>query len=174
MDKPKPVADKKTLVAEQLHVRPWDDPILKNLGIDARSPYVEQYWLSILGPSTLLLLRRLCTGLEHQPEGYSLVSAELSAAMGLGSKGGINSPFWRSVSRLCRFRMAHRSGEILQVHQKIPPLTRTQAERLPSHLQRAHENWTLHHRPGRVGPQPVPTPPNVAIKENSDSHPKAA
>ncbi|MFV0526368.1 MAG: hypothetical protein ACK5RL_17935 [Acidimicrobiales bacterium] len=51
----------------QLLVRPWPDPVLDEMGHDPRSAYVEQFWLSILGPSAVLLLRRLARGLERSP-----------------------------------------------------------------------------------------------------------
>ena len=35
-----------------LLVRPWIDPVLDEVGHDPRSPYVERFWLSSLGPSS--------------------------------------------------------------------------------------------------------------------------
>ena len=35
-----------------LHIRRWHDPLIDELGHDARSRYVERFWLGILGPST--------------------------------------------------------------------------------------------------------------------------
>lgn len=34
-----------------LTVTPWDDALLDRFGHDPRSPYVERYWLGVLGPS---------------------------------------------------------------------------------------------------------------------------
>ena len=48
------------------------DPVLDQLGYAATSLYVETYWLSVLGPSTTWLLRRLVAGLEEQPDGYCI------------------------------------------------------------------------------------------------------
>ena len=37
---------------EVLHIRPWPDDVIDKLGFDPRSPYVEDFWLGILGPSS--------------------------------------------------------------------------------------------------------------------------
>ncbi len=36
-----------------LHIRPWSDDVVDKLGFDPRSSYVEDFWLGILGPSTV-------------------------------------------------------------------------------------------------------------------------
>ena len=125
----------------RLLVRAWPDPVLDNLGHDPRSTYVEQYWLSILGPSATLLLRRLANGLDAKPEGFELDPGRWALELGLGAKGGRHGPFWRSVDRICRFKTAQRNGETLTVRRRLPPLTARQVERLPEHLRRAHEAW---------------------------------
>lgn len=127
---------------ERLQVRPLVDPVLDSLGHDPRSPYVERYWLSILGPSSTLLLRRLAAALEAEPEGFSFDPLEWALELGLGARGGKNGPFWRSIDRACRFGMAQRNGEVLAVRRRLPPLTARQVDRLPSHLQRAHQQWS--------------------------------
>jgi hypothetical protein len=33
-------------------VTPWHDPVVEAVGHDLRSPYVERFWLALLGPST--------------------------------------------------------------------------------------------------------------------------
>ena len=45
-------------VVHRLGVLPWHDPSVEADGFDPRSPYVETFWLPLLGPSTTLLLRR--------------------------------------------------------------------------------------------------------------------
>jgi len=125
----------------RLVVTPWPDPVLDAMGHDPRSPYVETFWLSILGPSALILLRRLAAALELQPGGFELEPAEWSAELGLGNKGGPQAPFWRSVDRICRFGTARRTGELLAVRRRLAPLTHNQIKRLPPHLQPVHQQW---------------------------------
>lgn len=127
---------------QRLRVRAWADPVLDNLGHDPRSAYVEQYWLSILGPSATLLLRRLAGALEAKPDGFELDPQQWALELGLGARGGKHGPFWRSIDRACRFGTAQRNGELLAVRRRLPPLTARQVDRLPDHLRRAHEIWT--------------------------------
>lgn len=117
------------------------DPVLDRLGHDPRSPYVERFWLPILGPSCILLLRRLAADLERSPDGFTLDTPQLAAEMGLGMKGGRNGPLWRAVERACRFGSAQRNGDLVAVRRRLPPLTARQIDRLPPHLQQAHQSW---------------------------------
>lgn len=127
---------------DQLTIRPWLDPVIDRVGHDPRSPYVEEFWLAILGPSTTWLLRRLAAGLEHQPDGFDLDLASTAQSLGLGARGGRNSPFMRALERSRQFGLAraHGDGE-LAVRRKLPPLNRHQVARLPQTLQRAHHDW---------------------------------
>lgn len=129
--------------AEQsLTVVPWPDEVIDALGHDPRSAYVETFWLGILGPSTTWLLRRLVAGLDYHPDGFELPLAETARALGLGDKGGRNSPFVRAMSRLVQFDMARRyATNSLAVRRRVPPLNRKQVMRLPFSLQEAHERF---------------------------------
>lgn len=127
--------------ADSLRVTPLVDPVLDRLGHDPRSNYVERYWLPILGPSCLLLIRKLSAELEQQPEGFLLRTAEWAQEMGVGMKGGRNGPLWRAVERGCRFGAAQRNGELLAVRRRLPPLTARQVDRLPQQLRASHDHW---------------------------------
>jgi len=131
-----------TFPEERLLVRPWLDPVLDNLGHDPRSPYVERFWLAVLGPSCLFLLRRLAGGLERSPDGFELNPYQWAGELGLGMKGGKHGPFWRAIERGCRFHAAQRNGDLLVVRRRLPPLTARQVGRLPQHLGQAHHQWT--------------------------------
>ncbi len=126
---------------EQVRVTAWSDPVLDRLGHDPRSVYVERYWLSILGPTCLLLLRRLASELEQEPDGFVLESGQWALELGIGMKGGKNGPFWRAIDRACRFGAAQRNGDLLAVRRRLPPLTNRQVERLPSRLVDSHRRW---------------------------------
>ena len=62
---------------------PWHDPVVDLIGHDARSTYVERFWLGVLGPSATWLLRITAYGFEHQPEGFEL---ECAAAVTAGAR----------------------------------------------------------------------------------------
>lgn len=163
----------------RLRVTAWPDPVLDALGHDPRSAYVEQFWLSVLGPSALFLLRRLASRLEAEPDGFDLDAEQWAAELGLGARGGQHGPFWRSLDRVCRFGAARRHGPTLQVHRRLPPLTVRQANRMPDHMRLAHEawqaaqlerprrrtisHWSDHRSMPRSGAGPVPAPVPVPV-----------
>ena len=127
---------------ETLPIRPWPDPVIDALGFDPRSPYVEQFWLGILGPSTTLLLRRIAAGLEESPAGFDLPLADTARALGIGGFGGRGSPFVRALTRCCQFDLAHLQHDgAFAVRRKLPPLNRRQVSRLSETLQAEHESW---------------------------------
>ena len=121
-----------------LRIRPLHDPVLDRLGHDPRSEYVEQYWLSILGPSAVLLLRRLAIQFDREPAGFDLDLVECAQELGLGARGGKHSPMWRTLDRICRFGLATRNGANLSLSRHLPPLSLRQIERLPAHLRTEH------------------------------------
>jgi hypothetical protein len=128
--------------SSSLTVEPWPDAVIDQLGHDPRSTYVERFWLSILGPSTVWLLRRLADGLDRRPEGYSLDLEELARSIGVGTRGGRNSPFIRTLDRSCRFGASRFvAPDTLAVRRRLAPLNQRQVARLPAPLQRAHARW---------------------------------
>jgi hypothetical protein len=133
-----------TFACDSLTVRPWQDEVIDALGFDARSPYVERFWLGVLGPSTTWLLRRMAAGFDSAPEGFELSLGETARALGLGDRGGRNSPFLRTVNRMIQFELARvlnaGAGE-LAVRRRLPPLSRRQTARLSPASQAAHERW---------------------------------
>jgi hypothetical protein len=138
---PESVIDR-LFATDLLPIRPRPDDVIDALGYDPRSLYVETYWLSVLGPSTLWLLRRLVAGLELNPNGFDLRMADTARAIGLGDKGGRSSPFVRSLVRLCQFDVAMpQHGNTLAVRRKLPPLNQRQVLRLPESLRAAHQRW---------------------------------
>jgi hypothetical protein len=106
-------------------------------GFDARSVYVETYWLAILGPSCVLLARRLVSWLEAEPGGFEISLAALAASLGLGSGVGRHAPIVRTLVRLAEFGIA-RVTDSYTVRAVFPPLSARQVARLPDHLAAAH------------------------------------
>jgi hypothetical protein len=124
-------------------VRPWPDSVIDEVGHDPRSAYVERFWLGVLGPSSVVLLRRLAAELESSPSGFTLPLEETARTLGLGTRGGRNSPFLRTITRCGQFRLVHfdESSATILARRKLPPLTRGQVGRLPEHLQQQHQEW---------------------------------
>ena len=127
----------------ELAVRPWPDSVIDEVGHDPRSAYVERFWLGVLGPSSVVFLRRLAAELESSPSGFTLPLEETARTLGLGMRGGRNSPFLRTISRCAQFHLLHfdeRAATIL-ARRKLPPLTRGQVTKLPDALQQQHVDW---------------------------------
>ena len=128
--------------SETVMIRPWPDEVVDRLGFDPRSPYVERFWLGIIGPSVTWLMRRIAAGFDASPEGFEMPLGETARALGLGDPGGRNSAFFRTLNRMVQFDLARAGGpgELL-VMRRLPPLSRRQSSRLSPPLQEAHERW---------------------------------
>src|SRR5215210_2254788 len=93
------------LSTDVLTIRPWPDEVIDVLGHDPRSAYVERFWLGVLGPSAIWLLRRLAAGLEASPAGFALPLTDTARAIGIGGTGP-SSSFARTIGRVCQFDLA--------------------------------------------------------------------
>ena len=137
------------LYTSPLAIYPWHDPVVDSIGYDVHGPYVELFWLGILGPTATWLLRRLVSGLDHFPDGYELDLAETAAALGLSGVHSRNSPFGRALHRCAMFGLAQPTRTGLAVRRRVPPLAARHLERLPSHLKEAHADWSAAARAAR-------------------------
>lgn len=133
--------------AARLRVVPWPDPVVEEHGHDPRSWYVETFWLGILGPSTVWLLRRFAPGFDDRPDGFELDLDDTARAIGLGGRTGKHSPFQRALDRCVVFGLARRHGtDGLAVRRALPPLARRHLMRLPVSLQLRHDEWVAMQR----------------------------
>jgi len=136
-------------------VRAWWDPDLATTGFPPRSAYAERYWLGVIGPSALLLLRRFARGLEEHPAGFRADLADTARALGLGAGTGRQSQIVRTIDRACMFGTMRRAApDELEVRTHLPRLTRRQLERLPEVVRRSHDSWLAH--PANGAPVPPP------------------
>ena len=139
--------------AAELWVEQWVD-----FGADSpdghhpRSPYVELFWLGVLGPSATWLIRRLAMRLEEEPEGYRVSVSEIAGEIGLGGRSALQSAFDRAFARCCRFGLMQRGRHnTLFVRTRLPDLTPRMAERLPPRLRAAHDRWRPRRQAGSPG-----------------------
>src|SRR5579875_2317088 len=129
-----------------LTIRPWPDPVVESAGVDARSDYVEKFWLPLLGPSATWLVRRLAEGLEVNAGGYECSPAELAWSLGLG-RNGRSRTLLRTLRRGADFGVLRLDGQgELSARRKLAPLSLRQIGRLPASLQEAHRVWQDHAR----------------------------
>lgn len=127
---------------ETVNVLPWNDQATDDIGFDARSEYAETFWLPILGPSTLLLLRNIAQRFESEPDGLVLNIASTADALGIGSRAGRNSAFHRSINRIVTFAMARTVDDTtIAVRTMLPPLHSGQIRRLNASRLRQHQRF---------------------------------
>jgi hypothetical protein len=130
-----------------LRVVPWIDTLIDQVGHDPRGDYAERFWLCVLGPSATWLLRSVAWGLVQAPSGFSLDLPETARALGISDRLGRNSPFVRSITRLCQFDLMQITGEhpsgrvILRARTTLPWLSRRLITTLPDTLQVEHSAW---------------------------------
>lgn len=128
-----------------LEVTPWHDPVIETNGFPIGDPYIEMFWLPVLGPTATWLLRRLATGLEHEPQGYTVVMDELARSIGVACTEGRHNPFTRAIQRCIMFGVSHHvpsaANNTLAVRTVLPSLSQRHLSRLPEQLQLLHHDW---------------------------------
>ncbi|MEO7556920.1 MAG: hypothetical protein ABIV94_10010 [Acidimicrobiales bacterium] len=132
-----------TEASPTLTVRPWPDEVIDRVGHDPRSAYVERFWLPLLGPSSVVLLRRLAHELDDQPAEVCLPLEPTARSLGLGIRGGRGSTFVKTLERCRQFQLVHveADGRTVLARRKLPPLNRGQVGRLPEPVRADHDRW---------------------------------
>ena len=145
------VADLASL-PERFTVRRWADPVVDRWGFPVRSVYTETVLLPVLGPSSVLCLRRLGSWALAKPDGMDVDTRQLARDLGLGDNLSRNSRIAKTLDRLCQFELAHWVGGDLAVRTVVAPLPERQLARLSPELVGLH-HWMVRrqqgqHRPG--------------------------
>ena len=136
-----------TTTPEAIDLHPVPHPIqaVRQAGFPLDHAYLEHCWAPVLGPSSVLLLRR-CAWLWRESAPARVPVEELAGQLGLGRGTGRNSPVWRTVERVVRFRFADTPapGELF-VYTEVPPVSDRVIERLPRWCQDEHHRLLGHH-----------------------------
>ncbi|SRR6266851_4162951 len=159
---------------EVLDLHPVAHPTapVRQVGFPLDHPYLEHCWTPVLGPSSVLLLRR-CPWLWREATPTRVSMDQLAGQLGLGRGTGRNSPVWHTIERVVRFRFAAMPtpGE-LHVYTEVPPVPARQLERLPGWCQSEHERLLGAHldalaRPAAVAQVPMPAvaPPHARMAQ---------
>lgn len=133
-----------------LVVVPWLDARVDTHGHPVESDYVEWFWTGTLGPTAVLVLRRLAGAASVHDKGFRVDLVELGSALGLVWTAGRPCPLRRSIERLVMFGAAAVRSERLAIRRSLPPLGSRQIERLPEHLRIAHADWITDSRAARL------------------------
>jgi hypothetical protein len=125
-----------------LYVTEWLDPLVEARAYPAESGYIECFWLPVLGPSATVLLWRLQSDVDFDPDGFSVLLDELSQELGLGPVESKHAPIFRAISRLVHFGLAKRMAPgQLAVRCVVVPMSQHQVSLLSSWLQTAHREF---------------------------------
>jgi hypothetical protein len=122
-------------------VLPWHDPIVDAVGFEARSQYVELFWLNVLGPTATWTLRRLVTGLDRYPLGYEMDFGETASMLGLAYGVGTSNSFAKALQRCVLFGVSQQVPGGLAVRRKVPPVAGRHLARMPDALRAMHLQW---------------------------------
>ncbi len=137
-------------------LRPLFDPTLDRIGFPLDHPYIEQVYCSVVGPSSVILLRHAGHLFDEHPDGARVDLVDLSRSLGLGRHAdgdqlGRNAPLCRTMDRLVRFHLATwLDDDRLGIHSKLPALERHRAARLAEPLQADHHRLLTDHLAGLV------------------------
>jgi hypothetical protein len=123
---------------DPLPVVAWHDAVMESPGFDARSDYVEMFWVPVLGPSCVLAVRRLAGWLELYPDGFELPLEPFARSVGLGGGTGRHAPMIRTLARLVDFAIATITGDTYALRTTLPALSARQVARLPEFLAVQH------------------------------------
>ena len=127
--------------APTMMIVPWHDPIVDAVGFEARSQYVELFWLNVLGPTATWALRRLVTGLDRYPLGYEMDLSETASMLGLAYSTGTSNSFGKALQRCVLFGVSQHVPGGLAVRRKVPPVALRHLARMPDALQAMHPQW---------------------------------
>lgn len=106
--------------------------------VDLLDEYVEQFWLPILGPASVAVLR-WCG--RERPQQFPV--GHLGATLGVTAGDGQWSPIWKTLNRLKSFGLLdhNHDGEILAVYSRIMPLNKVRVGKLTPALRAAERQW---------------------------------
>lgn len=110
--------------------------------------------LARLGPSAVLLWKRLARLVADSAEPVEIDLVDTLACVGLGTGLARNGVGARTVGRMIAFDLARRAGRdgaVLAVRTAVAPLTAIQADRLPAGARAVHDSYVSTRPARRVG-----------------------
>ncbi len=137
--------DRESIPLHVLRVRAWDDTATRRYGHDPRSAYVERFWIAVLGPSVVWLLRLLAREFDDLVPGEEirLDLDDTARRLGLQHRGGRQSTFMRTVDRCREFGLARFDEDaVLVVRRLIPAVPRRLQMRMPRDLRDEIGRWS--------------------------------
>ncbi len=108
----------------------------------AYDPYIETFWLKILGPTATLLTNYLVLRSMTSKNEYRMALSNLSFQLGTGLRSGKQSPVFKQLRRLCENELLYQISENeFLVPKSIKPLSQHQLRRFEGQLRVEHDDW---------------------------------
>lgn len=107
----------------------------------ANDPYINTFWLPILGPTATLLLNHLMSSALCEYDEFVMDLAELSSTIGVGNREGNSSPIVKNLKRLCDFGLISKYQERYYIPTNIEPMCENHLRKLNTKLQCEHSAW---------------------------------
>jgi hypothetical protein len=138
-------------------------------GFPLGHPYIEHVYAGVVGPTSVLVLRRADLLFRAFPNGIEIDPSEFAQSFGIGNSTGPNGMLFRTFDRLHRFRLATWDANYgtLDIPLEARPVRPAMLARLPESTQAVHRSLLSSLRPrtvdvGRRDPEtatpPVPAP----------------
>ncbi len=150
MSTTEPLARPDTAEAWIVTIRPWLDPVVDRRGWDPRGAYPELFWLGVIGPTALWVLRRFARGFDEHPEGFTLDLTATARSMGLSAARGVHSPFGRALQRCVMFGLVQPVGDGYLVRRRLPDVALRHLGRLPAEVRERHDDFRRAASPAEV------------------------
>ena len=121
-------------------------PEVHRFGFPLDHPYVEHCWTPSLGPTSVLLMRRVASLWQERTPAV-VPTSDLGRMLGVGPGTGRQGALWRTLERIVRLRFGAWTGEPgeLALYSEVPPLLDRQLHRVPAPTRRAHERLLSAH-----------------------------
>ena len=135
--------------AGSIRVALWQDPVVESLGHPANGLYCETFWLPVLGPTALWLVRMLARDLAARPGGFETEPSVIAARLGISWSTVKPSTLSRALQRCEMFgacRIA-RGPDTVSVRSVLAPLPRRHLDRLSPELRTLHGTWAAESAP---------------------------
>lgn len=107
----------------------------------ANDPYIDKFWLPILGPTATLLLHELMGKALVSPDAFTSSIRELSCIIGVGNREGSASPIAKNLKRLCDFGLISKYNDYYYVPTNIEMMGEDKLRKLSYTLQSEHKKW---------------------------------
>lgn len=119
-----------------IKVELWEGPLTTDPTFEPTHRYVEAFWLPVIGPTAIMLARKLYVKGNAGPYVAEIDTLALELGLVLEDGGPRPALVQKSLVRLQVFRLARFDGATYSLRSRWPLLNEAQVARLPEHLRK--------------------------------------